>query len=55
MAPEIEPRAVQEPSVEEDVEATLREVRAFIDDPIALLDRALDLLRRRGAGDAPPA
>jgi hypothetical protein len=29
-----------------EVEATLRDVRAFLDDPIALLERAADVLRR---------
>lgn len=53
MAPEIE--TVEEPSVEEDVEATLREVRAFLDDPIALLERAAELLRRSRKGAGPGA
>ncbi|HEY8865007.1 MAG TPA: hypothetical protein VIO37_12715 [Candidatus Dormibacteraeota bacterium] len=47
MTPEIE--TAEEPSVEKDVEATLREVRAFLDDPVALLERALQLLVRRAA------
>jgi hypothetical protein len=47
MAPEIETKSAAEPPVEEDVEATLRDVRAFLDDPVALLERAADILRRR--------
>jgi len=53
MAPKIETANVQEPSVEQDVEATLREVRAFLEDPVALLERALSLLTRRGASEPP--
>jgi hypothetical protein len=30
---------------------TLREVRAFLDDPLALLERAVAVLRRREDGD----
>lgn len=31
----------------EDMEATIRDFRAFMDDPVALLERAADLLRRK--------
>lgn len=30
-----------------DIEATLRDVAAFLNDPVALLERALEVLRRR--------
>ena len=46
MAPETDTASVEEPSVEEDIEATLRDVRAFLDDPVALLERALSLVTR---------
>ena len=34
------------PPVADDLEALLRDVRAFLDDPLALLERAADLVRR---------
>lgn len=37
-----------------DVEQTLREVRAFLDDPTALLERAITLLRERSASGPTP-
>ena len=37
---------VDEPTDQDDLEATLRDVRAFLDDPLALLERAADLVRR---------
>ncbi|HEY6115091.1 MAG TPA: hypothetical protein VI172_03950 [Candidatus Dormibacteraeota bacterium] len=40
---------------EDEVEATFREVRAFMDDPVALLERAVFLLRRAKAGIAAAA
>jgi len=49
MEPEIDPARVDEPSAENDVEATLREVRAFLDNPVALLERAVALLSERAA------
>jgi hypothetical protein len=36
---------IAEPTVEDDVEATLRDVRALLDDPVALLERALEMIR----------
>ncbi|HEV2033391.1 MAG TPA: hypothetical protein VGU71_04210 [Candidatus Dormibacteraeota bacterium] len=45
MTPEIETASAEEPSVTQDVEATLRDVRAFLNDPVALIERALDVLR----------
>lgn len=44
MEPETQTTCAQEPSVEE-VEATLRDVRAFLDNPVALLERTLELLQ----------
>lgn len=33
----------------DEIEATLREVRTFMDDPVALLERALMLVKRAAA------
>jgi len=48
MAPKIETATTEDRSVEEDVEATLRDVRAFLNDPVALLERAVFLLSLSG-------
>jgi hypothetical protein len=54
MAREIETANVEELSVDKEVEATLRDVRAFLDDPVAVLERALELVRERStAGEFP--
>jgi hypothetical protein len=53
MALKTETMSVEESSVEEVVEATLRDVRAFLDDPVALLERAAELMRRGATRSAP--
>jgi hypothetical protein len=46
MAPKIENRTETAELPQEELEVLLREVRAFLDDPIALMRRATELLRR---------
>jgi hypothetical protein len=54
VTPEIETQTVETPTVEEDIEAMLRDVRAFLDDPVALVEHALEVMRRQFALSQPP-
>jgi len=56
MIEQLDPTASDEELTTEDIAQTLEDVRAFLDDPVALLERALKLVRPRGVDTlvAPP-